>query len=464
MPKDVLTQSQMQEDFTIMINAVKEVHGGLHRFTAKEKLEQNWTSYYNQIQGPASKLEFIALLSEALTEVRDGHMRLEYDEETDTKRANASRFPLDVTIENGEKLMVLYNETPGNTTIKPGMEILSINGHSASAVIHTVMKTLSGDGYIETGKLSRTGRGFDSYYWLFVDQAETFEITAKTQTGETVNATLEGVKGSDRSDNRNQNLVNREILKHSPLPGRQSDIVTLNFSHNNDIAHLQVRWFLGEDFISEIDFAMEEIRSKNTEMVILDLRGNGGGVEAYGAHLISCFTDKPFRYFDRIEVVSIDPSFTTWKPDTYEDLRNGTVPNSDGGYLVTNKLYDELSIQEPADQPFTGQLFVLIDGGTFSTAADVSAILHNMDRGTFIGEETSGAYSGNTSGLNAQVELPNSEVSLKVHMYGFWNAVEVPEKGRGTLPHYSVENKVIDLIKGSDAQKSKAIELYLAKD
>lgn len=105
---------------------------------------------------------------------------------------------------------------------------------------------------------------------------------------------------------------------------------------------------------------------------------------------------------------------------------------------------------------------MLIDGGTFSTAADVCAQLHSRTQAVFVGEETGGAADGNTSGLNASVVLPNSGLKLKVQMYGYWNALGTLrpgtlQPGRGTLPDVVVVRKVADVLAGVDAALHEAI-------
>ena len=90
---------------------------------------------------------------------------------------------------------------------------------------------------------------------------------------------------------------------------------------------------------------------------------------------------------------------------------------------MTTALHPEVGEQQPARQPFLGRLIVLIDGGSFSTTADVAAHLRSWRRATLVGEETGGGYEGNTSGLNALVVLPHSRLRFNVMMYGYWNAV-----------------------------------------
>jgi C-terminal processing protease CtpA/Prc len=183
----------------------------------------------------------------------------------------------------------------------------------------------------------------------------------------------------------------------------------------------------------------------------------------YGALLVSYLTDKPFRYFDHINVKTISPSFkesSDWRADTESQLREGVAPNPAGGYLVTAKLHPGVAEQPPPKYPFLGKVFVLIDGGTFSTAADFCAVTHHLKRATFIGEETGGGYYGNNSGAQVVLTLQNSKARVRIPMYEYWNAVPGYDgKRRGTRPDYTVETKAANLLRGVDEQLDLALKL-----
>ncbi len=456
---DELAVADMQADFDILRGALEEAHGGLYRFSTKQELDRHFDAYRRRINHPMTRIAFISLVSETLAAIRDGHMSMQYDEATTAALASARLFPLGVRIE-GSRLMVISNDTPNDSTIHPGMEVVRINDRTATDVLSLILPKLSGDGFIETGKRWRLGRSFARNYWLFVDQASEFTVTARHDTGPTVTTTLAGVRNADRNGNSNQ--VNRLMAANLARLDGPEDRVSLQFVADPDIARLRIRGFGGQRFQALIETAFRTLHDKGTRVLILDLRGNGGGVDEYGALLVSQFTDRPFRYFDRIHLQTIDPSFKTWRPQTYENLRADTEPDPAGGHLVTSRGHPGVAEQQPATVPFQGKVFVLIDGGTFSTAADVTAQLHHLKRAEFVGEETGGTYEGNTSGLNAVVALPHSALRVKIMMYGYWNAVESDGRGRGTQPDYPVERRVADLLSGVDTQSERTIALARA--
>ncbi len=444
----MLSASDAQVDFDVLRRALEEAHGGLYRYRTKPELDRRFDAARAQLTTPVSQLAFARLLSETIATIGDGHARLELDSLTIATLADACVFPLRVQLE-GERLMLQYNDSPADTTLRPGMELRSINGHPVSAVVGALLPTVAGDGEILTGKRTRLARTFATLYWLFVEQASTYVITARDAGGRTVMATLAGIREADRL--AVQNPVNATLLQHAARLAGPRGNISVAFSPDASVAHLRVRAFDGATFVATLDSAFAAINANGTRSLLLDLRGNGGGVDLYGAALVSHFIDRPFRYFDRIELTTIAPSFATWKPATFENLRTGTVPGPTGGFRVTPTLHEGVAMQSPAAVPFRGTVVVLIDGGSFSTTADVAGQLRAWGRATFVGEETAGDAAGNTSGLNALIVLPHSQLRLKVMMYGYWNAVHPDTPGRGTRPDHVVVARIADLLQGTDA-------------
>ena len=78
---------------------------------------------------------------------------------------------------------------------------------------------------------------------------------------------------------------------------------------------------------------------------------------------------------------------------------------------------------------------------------------------TFVGEETGGAFTGNTSGATAQIELPHSKIRIGVPLIGYYMAVETKEPDRGIFPDVTVAPTIEDLLAGRDVVLERAIAL-----
>ena len=442
-----LAVAALQEDFDVLQHSIEEAHGGFDRFAARDDVKRRLAGHRARLDRPLSHAEFAGRISEALAELRDGHARLELDSGTAASLASARVFPLRLAMEN-ERLVVRYNDAQGNSTIVPGMEIVSINGRSATEIIRTLWPKIAADGFIETGKRHRLGSQFPTLHWLYVEQPDSYSVTARDAQGKHVAATLPGIVESER---RNVvNPVNATFVERLAGLDAPPGTVSLEFLDNPRIARLRVRSFGGQGFVATLDSVLRVLKERGATTLILDLRGNGGGVDQYGARLVSYCTDRPFRYFDQIRITTIAPSFATWLPRTFEEIKAGTVPDKRGGFLITPALHSGVGEQQPAANGFKGRLFVLIDGASFSTTADVTAQLRSLKRAVFIGDETAGTYEGNTSGLNADIVLPNSRLKHRVMMYGYWNAVAPVPGGRGVIPDHHAPLRVSDVLAGRD--------------
>jgi len=450
-----LPATALREDFDVLWKAIREAHGGLHRHANPADLDSRVNAHRARLDKPMSVSEFAGRISESIVELRDGHARLEFDSTMAAALAAAHVLPLRVAIE-GDRLIVAYNDSPSDTTVHPGMELVSINGRASSDIIRSLLPKVSGDGFIETGKRVRLARQLPQLHWLYIEQGNAYRVVARGES-RTVSATLPGILERDRS--QVNNAVNALIAANfARLDGPRGNIALELLDGRT--ARLRVRAFDGEAFPANLDSAFRSLRDRGVTSLVLDLRGNGGGVDEYGALLVSYFVSAPFRYFDHIRVPSIAPSFATWPQRTFEAMRTGTVPDSTGGFRLTRERHGGVAEQPPAGTPFAGKVAVLVDGATFSTAADVAAQLRSMGRATFVGEETAGGYEGNTSGLNALIVMPNSRLRLRIMMYDYWNAVKPPAvKGRGIIPEHAVLRRVADILRGSDPAMERALSL-----
>src|SRR5262249_9186683 len=118
-----------------------------------------------------------------------------------------------------------------------------------------------------------------------------------------------------------------------------------------------------------------------------------------------------------------------------------------------------LQVQQPAELHFLGDVAILIDGFTFSTAADVATVAHANHLATFFGEETGGGYEGNNSGDSQRLLLPNSAFLLPVQEWKYTTPGVGPgHHGRGVVPDVAVSATIEDVLAGRDTVLARALE------
>lgn len=461
--QNLLTAAQARADLEQLHAALVEAHGAPYRFVAKPELETRYRTYVAGITGPITQFRLLGYVSRMLADLGDGHARAGLDSASARRFATTPLLPLRVRLEGSEHLMVIGNDTPDDTLLAPGAEVVRINGKPVSDVLRALFPLVPHDGLIASGRDARMSRAFPTLYHQFVDQSSTFEIAARRADGSSVVVRVAGITDAVRASTKNP-INARYDANVARLDGARLDGVAENisirFPGDGTVGVLRIHGFGGDRFIAELDSVFTVAHTRGVRGMVLDLRGNGGGVDMDGANLAGRFTDTPFRYFDHIHVSTLRPSFTRFVPHTYADLDSGTTPDPAGGWFVKPNLHPGVSEQPPDANPFLGPLVVLMDGGTFSTAADVTARIRGFGRATFVGEESGGAYEGNTSGLNGLLYLANSGVRVALQMYGYVNAAPAPrERGRGTLPDIALPLRVQDILRGEDPAMAKALEL-----
>jgi hypothetical protein len=456
-----MTPSEMQGDFDFLRHALEEAHPGLYRYSTKAEMDRGFDAERAKLSRAMPKGEFEVVVAETLALLRCGHTSMNPDDDFKASVRDARTFPLRVKLE-GPRLMVVLNNTPTDDTIRPGMELLEINGRKVADIVKRFREVLPADGDIETGKAHDIAGRFHTYYWWLVDRTGEFTVKARDDAGRLVVTKLAGVTDAERKSNHN--AVNDAMMAGvAKVMGWPAENAGLRFFGGSEIAEIRLKYFVGGDFPKWVEEAFKTLREKGTKTLIIDLRGNGGGEDEYGAMLVGYLTDKPFRYFDHIAIKTLSPSFKehlSWSAKDEAKLRDGTTPDPAGGYLLTAKMHSCLAVQQPGKYPFLGKVVVLTEGGTFSTAADFCAVVHHLKRATFVGEETGGGYYGNNSGMMPTLTLPNSKVGIRLPMYEYWNAVQGYDgKRRGTIPDHVVELKTADVLRGVDTQLEYALKL-----
>lgn len=105
-----------------------------------------------------------------------------------------------------------------------------------------------------------------------------------------------------------------------------------------------------------------------------------------------------------------------------------------------------------------------MNGRSFSGVAEFAAIAKSNKRAIFIGEECGGGYYGNSSGDEAMVTLPNTQITARIPLIKYTMAVKkIERKDGGIAADYPVDLTIGDLIAHTDGQLDDALRI-VAKD
>ncbi len=423
------------DDLNQLKRNFERYHPGLYRYTSKDSINLVFQQVSERIRD-GSVMDFFTEVTWLLNKVKCGHTRASAPSEANNSFKGENLFlPLSVKY-LGERLYI--NEPYTNEgNLKRGDEILSVNGRSIQEINELIFSHHSSDGFIKSSKYRLTERYFEYYYQLYVDRkAQLFNLRIRASEGSEREVSVTG--------------EDWETLQSIKEPIEQGPLLRLEFKE--DYALMRIRTFVsysinnaGEDYYEFLEKSFDELNKRGTKNLILDLRGNGGGDDNYGATLVSYFADRPFRYFDRIEVT-----------DSYSGY--GNVTSRNGQNFMTS--HRGLSVWQPKSNSFIGNTYVLIDGWSFSTCADVATVLHHNGWATFIGEETGGGYDGNTSGNSRTLTLSNSGIRVNLPMWKYTTSnLGHDYYGRGAKPDLPIQQTPSEFANNVDAVLNKAKEL-----
>ncbi|WP_211208927.1 S41 family peptidase [Cytophaga aurantiaca] len=293
-----------------------------------------------------------------------------------------------------------------------GYKILKINGEKMDTIVGVIQKYLAHEGENET-VINTQLKYFPAYYFLYFDKSESFEIEYEEEPGKIKTIKLKGVEYGTFKKNT---LVNQEPL--SVEFKNDSTVILKVRSFSN--GYIQKDRKAAEEKLDSIFNKMYDLKITN---LILDLRGNGGGAPELANYLFSYLSSKPYYYFASIGIKY--NSTKNWKylaeypryiPEV--DFSKTTTKHGLNLYTQTNEIYNwQFEKQYPKPNSLKGKIYVLINGGSFSSTGHVLSLMRDKGIGIFYGEYSQGSNYSN-AGLQAFI-LPYSQTKVWIPFIQF---------------------------------------------
>ncbi|NQZ74835.1 MAG: hypothetical protein HRT61_01810 [Ekhidna sp.] len=451
-----LTPTELREDFQIFKSSILDIHPGLYWYSDSLEITERFKVIEDQLVQAMELKDFYGQLQLFYASIRCGHswmsMPWSWREPTDD---GPFRIPLNFYLEN-DRIIVLRDLT-NEQFLGEGHEVLSINGNSSQEIFQKLLPYTPTDGYAANRQRNLLAGNFSRYYQVHFGMDSIFEINLKIGGKEEI-FQFEGLS-NDEANQRSTKRYGRVAKSSSMLEFKQTE---------NGLAYLRIKSFDKEDirngnqkFKQFLKDAFKEINASKTKKLIVDLRDNSGGEDNYGATLASYLLKTPFDYYLRMEAVTRKFNYNEYSYqkgfNTMGKLlkRDKTKPG-----FYTYNFSRQVKKQKPAKNPYTGELIILINGGTFSAASEVASILHTHRRAKFIGEETGGGYYGNNSAMMYGIQLPNSKINYYLPIIRYYLAVDhEPFIGHGLIPDIQIPQSYENYISPQDEVLDKAIEI-----
>ena len=460
----VFSADQLRNDFQLMRHALEEVHPALYRYQARDSANRAFDAVAAQLNRPMTEQEFRRVIHPAITRIGCGHTSLEYSKPSAKYRKKHLTKPLPITtfLAADNRLFITANNST-SAVAAPGSEILRLNGQPIRAIQEQIYNRVSSDGYNETFKRLVANIRFDKYFRYVTNyEGDSLAVTLRDSLGAVhdVLLRLKPVKKL-KKDTTATPKPGEKLGKTARVPKPKKR--TLTFSElDSTVAVLTLNTFSGggqNRFFRRTFHALAA--QPRIKTLVLDLRTNGGGSSDACIRLLRYLIDNPFQAYVEGDALVRNVSFNrhfNQKFDRFIGRVFLTTKTPAGTYRRkgVGKVY-----LPKTDTGFRGRIMVLTSGNTFSAAAIVSSLLqlNERERSTFIGRETGGGRYGCSAFVTPMLRLPETGVRLRFPLYKITLPVPGTDKGRGVMPDFLVNYTIQQLLKGTDLDMEKALEL-----
>lgn len=317
----------------------------------KASIDSTYEALMPQIAEVDNNYDACRILERFMASCKDGHTYIY------TYAMETPRFSPFTTVKLGDKVYIdaVESSSLDSAGMRRGMELVAVNG---------IPVLQYADSLLRPGISSSTPQWTD--YIMFDNHGLSYG-----RAGAPLDLTL-----SDGKKSVNISHTIAGALRDRPRPNKKLDFKVLK----DNIGLLVIPDFQTSVVTDMFDNIYD--RLLQTDGLIIDIRGNGGGNSGYAEHIARHFSADSIKIGPWSSPMYI-PAFASWNNDT--------------------RSYDAPSVSIPPIEgktPYLKPVVILIDRGTFSAAEDFSAMFKGMKRAVFVGEP-----SGGSTGNGVRVRL-----------------------------------------------------------
>ncbi|MBX2905718.1 MAG: S41 family peptidase [Taibaiella sp.] len=303
-----------------------------------------------------------------------------------------------------------------DTTIKPGAELVSVNGIATTEITKNFMARMTQEGRNTTFIYNRMNAAVwpkNGLYGFFpgigdYPTIDSYTVSYINPGSKTVATTR---LAAMRYDDYPPVLESARKKKIDFRIADKTGIMT--------IASFSVPY---PEFHNFIDSVFATLKTQKIANLVIDLRGNLGGIPEETVELLAHLLKSPFIYFR--------------EGNGYDDYKKPT---------------------DIAQNRFDGRVYFLVDGGCRSSTGHFLAMARYHKIGTMIGEESCGSFSCNDNGR--PYTLPNTRLIFQCPGSTYTVATTGIKRGNGIVPDYIITPGVDDIVKGKDTVLNFALHL-----
>ncbi len=428
--------SEIQQDFQVLKESFDTYNPALGVFQPKESYEQTYDSLYAQLDEPLTALQFYKYIVRLAKETNEGHTLVGSPTDTVTNiykgffDGSFKYFPLSLNYLNGSTY--IWANFSADSTLLRGDKILKINDEDINSIFGRLRNFAITDGDILAAANQKVVDNFGSYYFWFIDQPQKFKITYQSRNDDDIKELV--IPALDRGK-----MIEYRDIRYGKSETKEKSISDIyEFKIEGNKATLRLKTFnrqLKDQFEVKTKKLYKqiftELRNKEVEHLIIDVRNNTGGRREYAWDILPYLMKEDHR--------GIIYSDVSWKGKS----SGNKFPKRNPNY-------------------FKGKVYVLANSNSFSNGSVVANYAQRYADAIVIGSETASRFEGFAAGSRQYVTLPNTKILIRIPRYLYLMNQENSKptiKNRGVIPDYKIEYTLDDLENNRDLEMLKAMDL-----
>ncbi len=462
-----IPSANLMEDFEILKRSLLTLHPALDRYHEPSYFESNLKKLEQALHDDLTYKEAYRVFSQFVATVQCGHTHVNPWNQSDLIQEmilnGTNKLPF--TFDLIEKRMIVTRSVAGDDRIRAGTEITAINGAPVPAILDSLTTIVAADGSNDAMRLyelqvSGTERYelFDIYFPLF------FPWTGETLTVEARTPENASEFSAEVSPISRQERVRRLAERYGPQPESYDDLWQFEIL-DDDVAYLQLGTFvtykMDLDWKKFLDDAFATMDEQKIPNLIVDIRGNGGGMDEVYRVLLQHLSRKTVTLPSvetRIQYQAVPedirPYVGSWN-DAIFDL-SLSVEDTGKGYYAPRNESGQPPIYPPSPDAYQGDVYLLVDAANSSATFTLAKVVQDNGIGTLVGQPTGGNLRGTNGGQMFFLNLPHSKVEVDLPVYGYYPREAQPD--RGVIPDVTVDHNIEDVARGRDAVLEAALD------
>ena len=460
-PAKKYPKETLQKEYTLLKEILEAKHPSLYWYTPKEKMDDYFDKYYETIKDSMTEQQFAWLtVAPLIDKIHCGHTSINlskaYGKWIQGKAIPS--FPLYMKIWNDTMAVTGNLNYKKDSSFKRGTLITSINGIPNKLLIKYMFEFLPEDGYSNNINYIRLSANFPYYHRNILGLSKNYNVGYLDEEGnEQIVKVPLFVPAKDSL--KKENILRKQKRKE-PKEKKILQYRSFTIDRTKNFATISLNTFSDGKLRTFFRRTFKEIKKEKISNVILDLRSNGGGRVGMSTLLTKYISRGNFKVADTLYTPSrgVGPYGKYIKSGFLNSIQMFLISrkNNDGKYHIR---YLENHIYKPKKNNYSGKVYVLIGGSTFSASAIVCNILKGQKDITLLGEETGGGWYGNNGIMIPDIILPKTGVRVRLPLFRLVQYNHTAIKGTGVMPDILVPTSYDALLKGYDKKMEETKKL-----